>query len=170
MSIRSTMKRRAFGWRSEELTGRRVLAMLVGFFLLIFTVNGMFIYFSLSSHPGTTARDAYREGLEYNRLLEQAERQRALGWRARIQADGGAVRLRLRDAGGAPVSGLVGKIDAGRPASDADDRTFATVETAPGIYEAEGPPFLPGRWRVAFEMRDAAGRRFRAEDIVWMTQ
>ena len=46
------------GRRSETLTGRRVLAMLVGFFLLIFTVNGVFVYLSLSSHPGTTARDA----------------------------------------------------------------------------------------------------------------
>lgn len=140
--------------------------MIAGFFLLVFAVNGVFIYVSLSSHPGTTTRDAYREGLEYNRVLERAERQQALGWRAEVLQEGGTVRLRVRDAAGAAVRGLVGSLHAGRPASDAEDRTLATVETVPGTYEAEGPPFGPGRWTVVFEMRDGAGRRFRAEDGV----
>ena len=147
-----------------ELTGRRVLAMLVGFFLLVFAVNGAFVYFSLSSHPGTTARDAYREGLEYNRVLERADRQQALGWRAEILQDGGAVRLRLQDAAGAAVTGLGGKAQIGRPASDAEDRIFDVAETAPGAYEAAGLLPGPGRWKVVFEMEDGGGRRFRAED------
>ena len=144
--------------------------MLLGFFLLIFAVNGVFLYFSLATHPGTTARDAYREGLEYNRVLERAERQRALGWRARILAEGGTVRLRLRDAAGAAVSGLAGRVRAGRPASDSEDRVRAAVETAPGVYRVEGPPFAPGRWTVVFEMRDGAGRSFRAEDGIMVTR
>ena len=158
------------GRRSETLTGRRVLAMLVGFFLLIFAVNGVFVYLSLSSHPGTTARDAYREGLEYNRVLERAERQRALGWRAQIVQEGGTVRLRLRDAAGAAVSGLAGRVHAGRPATDSEDRILPAVETALGVYEAEGPPFAPGRWTVVFEMRNGDGRRFRAEDGITVRQ
>ena len=164
MSSRPDRVRRAPGRWFGELTGRHVLAMVVGFFLLIFAVNGVFVYVSLSSHPGTTTRDAYREGLEYNRVLERAERQQALGWRSEVLQEGGTVRLRVRDATDAAVRGLVGNVHAGRPASASEDRTLATVETAPGTYEAEGPPFGPGRWTVVFEMRDGAGRRFRAEE------
>ncbi len=144
--------------------------MLLGFFLLVFAVNGVFIYFSLTSHPGTTARDAYREGLEYNRVLERAERQQALGWRAEILEEGGRVRLRLRDAAGAAVAGLVGKAEVGRPASDAEDRTLNIAEIAPGRYEAAGPTLEPGRWKVVIEMQDGTGRRFRAEDEILVTR
>lgn len=140
--------------------------MIAGFFLLVFVVNGVFVFVSLSSHPGTTTRDAYREGLEYNRVLERAERQQALGWRAEVLQQGGTVRMHVRDATDAPVRGLVGSVHAGRPASDSEDRTLATVESAPGTYEAEGPPLAPGRWAVVFEMRDRTGRRFRVEDGV----
>ena len=161
--------RASAGWLGE-LTGRRVLALLLGFFLLIFAVNGVFVYFSLTSHPGTTARDSYREGLEYNRVLERAERQRALGWRARIVAEGGTVRLRLQDAAGAAVTGLAGKVRVGRPASNSEDRVANSVEIAPGVYQVGGPPFAPGRWTVVFEMRDGAGRSFRAEDGIMVTR
>ena len=144
--------------------------MLLGFFLLVFAVNGAFIYFSLTSHPGTTVRDAYREGIEYNRVLERAQRQQALGWRAEVRERNGTVRLHLRDAAGAAVAGLAGAVQAGRPASDSEDRTLDIVETASGIYEAAGPPLAAGRWRVVIEMRDRAGRRFRAEDEILVTR
>lgn len=153
-----------------ELTGRRVLALLVGFFLLVFAVNGVFVFFSLTSHPGTTSRDAYREGLEYNRVLESAERQQALGWRAQVLERDGTVRLRLQDADGAAVGGLAGKAEIGRPASDAEDRILDVVETVPGRYRAAGAPLGPGRWKVVFEMADGAGRRFRAEEEVLVTR
>ncbi len=154
------------GRRVGVLTGRRVFAMLLGFFLLVFAVNGVFIYFSLSSHPGTTARDAYREGLDYNRVLENAARQQALGWRAQILDEDGTVRLVLQDAAGAAVAGLAGTAQVGRPASDSEDRILDTAETAPGRYEAAGPPLGLGRWKVVFEMEDGAGRGFRAEDEI----
>ncbi len=166
MNIRSITRGLAPGRWTGELTGRRVFLLLLGFFLLIFAVNGAFLYLALSSHPGTTARDAYREGLEYNRLLERAERQRALGWRARILEESGTVRLRLLDAAGAAVTGLAGTVHAGRPATDSEDRILPAMETAPGVYRVEGPPFAPGRWTIVFEMRTGDGRRFRAENDI----
>ena len=170
MSVRPAKSSDAPARRVGALTGRRVLAILLGFFLLVFAVNGVFIYFSLNSHPGATARDAYREGLEYNRVLERAERQQALGWRAEVRERGGTVRLHMRDAAGAAVGGLVGKAEIGRPASDSEDRILGTVETAPGIYEAAGSPLGPGRWKVVFEMKNGAGLRFRAEHELLVTR
>lgn len=158
------------GRRVGVLTGRRVFAMLLGFFLVVFAVNGVFLYFSLSSHPGTTARDAYREGLEYNRVLESAERQQALGWRAQILEEDGTVRLVLQNTAGAAVAGLAGRAQVGRPASDSEDRILDTAETAPGTYEARGSRLGPGRWKVAFEMEDGAGGRFRVEDEILVTR
>ncbi len=164
MSAAPGSGRQTSGRRVATLTGRRVGAMLIGFFLLVFAVNGVFVYVSLRSHPGTTTRDAYREGLEYNRVLESAERQQALGWRAQVLEGDGTLRLILKDAAGAAVAGLSGQAQVGRPASDSEDRTLDIVETAPGIYGTEGPPLGRGRWKAVIEMRDGAGRRFRVED------
>lgn len=170
MTLRPTGEGRGRGRWPGELTGRQVFAMLLGFFLLIIAVNGVFIYLSLSSHPGTTTRDAYREGLEYNRVLERAARQQSLRWQARILAEGGTVSLELTDAGGRAVRELAGTVQAVRPTRDGEDRSHAAVETAPGTYGVEGPPLAPGRWTVVFELEDGAGRRFRAENAILVTR
>lgn len=154
------------GAAPRPLTGRRVLWIVVGFFAVVFAVNGVFVHLSLTSHPGTTAADAYREGLDYNRRLERADLQRTLGWRARLGAEDGAVFVRMTDADGAPVAGLSAELRVGRPASDAEDRAVGIEEAGPGVYRVTGPPLGPGRWAVVLELADRAGRRFRVEERI----
>lgn len=153
-------------WSLRPLTGRKVLAILLGFFGVIFAVNGVFLYVSLETHPGIVTDDAYRKGLHYNRALEEVDRQRALGWTATIAVDRGRVTVRMRGAGGAPLAGLSAALAAHRPASDADDRTLALTEAGPGVFRADGPPLAHGRWTLQFTATDAAGHRFASEHTI----
>ncbi|MEX2454907.1 MAG: FixH family protein [Rhodospirillaceae bacterium] len=149
--------------RPRKLTGRHVLMVVVGFFAVIFAVNGVFLYLSLSTHPGVSTGDAYRKGLHFNRELDAGDRQRALGWQAEISHDDGVVTLRLRQSGGAPLAGVAVALEARRPATAADDRTLSVDEVAPGVFRAAGPPLAAGRWMLVGNVSDPDGHRFRSE-------
>lgn len=145
-------------------SGRFVLGTIAGFFGFVFLVNAAFVYLALESHPGSVAEDAYRQGLAYNRVLERADRQRALGWRGLIRHRSGAVSLSMTDASGEALRGLSIELHALRPQSEALDRRLKLIETEPGVYLAGGAALDPGRWNLVFELSDRAGRRFRIED------
>ncbi len=166
MTQRAPAARQVRWWSMSRLTGRRVLVILCFFFGCVFAVNGVFLYLALDSHPGTTAVDAYREGLGYNRTLERAELQKERGWDARIGNEGGHVLLRVTDMAGSPVTDLRGLARTGRPASAREDRTVELVEIAPGIYRPAGASLKAGRWQVVFEVTDPAGHPFRWEGQV----
>jgi nitrogen fixation protein FixH len=129
------------------LTGRHVLAMIVAFFLVIFAVNGVFVYVSLNSHPGVSSEDAYRKGLDYNRTLEQADRQNARGWKTTVTFQDGFVVVSLTDRTGAPLTGLAVRGEARRPVHDRADTALALSESAPGQYRA-ATRLAPGRWEL----------------------
>lgn len=130
------------------LTGRHVLAMLLAFFLVIFAVNGVFVYVSLQSHPGVTSDDAYRKGLDHNRTLEQADRQKARGWNVTVTATDGVVRLRLFDKTGAPMTGLQVQAAARRPVHNRADTGLVLKETTPGFYSSDAVKLPVGRWEL----------------------
>jgi nitrogen fixation protein FixH len=147
----------------RPITGRHVLIALLVFFGVIFAVNGVFLYISLRTHPGVSTEDAYRKGLQFNRELEERDRQEALGWAAEVAHRDGVATVRLTGAGGAALTGVSVVLEARRPASDAEDRTLAVAETAPGVFRATGPALAPGRWVLHCRLSDAAGHSFRSE-------
>ena len=64
--------------------GRWIPWLFVGLFLLVFAVNGVMIWYALSSWTGLAANEAYDQGLTYNRNLAAAARQAQLGWRPQL--------------------------------------------------------------------------------------
>lgn len=145
------------------LTGRHVLAMISAFFLVIFAVNGVFVYVSLQSHPGVTSDDAYRKGLDHNRTLEQADRQKARGWNVSVAAQDGIVELRLLDDAGAPVTGLQVQGEARRPVHDRADTRLTLIETTPGFYTAEAVKLPVGRWDLVLTVIAQGEPAYRIE-------
>ena len=54
------------------LTGRKVLLLLVGFFSIVFLVNGVMIHLALKTFPGVEDARPYERGLAYDREIAQA--------------------------------------------------------------------------------------------------
>ncbi|MEM8771337.1 MAG: FixH family protein [Pseudomonadota bacterium] len=127
-----------------RLTGKHVLAMLIGFFLVILTANVIFINFAVRTFPGEKEEKSYLQGLNYNDRLAARAEQAALGWTATIEEAllvGNQVELKMTivSADGAPLRGLNVDGALSRPASKAQDRSIVFVETGNGEYVASSP-------------------------------
>jgi nitrogen fixation protein FixH len=110
-------------WFSNEIRGRHVLIGMIAFFGLIFLVNGIFLYYALTTFGGGEKGSPYRSGLRYNETLAEAERAAERGLEGRLSYDpqAGRFSLALRDKSGEPVAGLHLAANVGRPATDRED-------------------------------------------------
>ena len=97
--------------KTRELTGRAVLYWLIGFFAIVFVVNGVLVQAATSTFRGMETGSSYQAGLVFRQEISSAERQDALHWQVegRLMRDsrGDAVlAISARDARGAPLAGL----------------------------------------------------------------
>jgi nitrogen fixation protein FixH len=137
----------------KGLQGRHVLLAVLGFFGVVFLVNGIFLYAALSTYTGVVAQEPYRKGLQYNERIAAGERQTELGWADEVMLTRtpDSLILVLRDAAGTPVSGLFVKGVLGRPSTNRHDVDVSLTETAPGRYSAPLPTIEPGAWLATLE-------------------
>lgn len=127
-----------------RLTGKHVLAALIGFFMMILTANMIFINFAVRTFPGEKEEKSYLQGLNYNERLAARAEQALLGWTATIEeaalADGRVdLKITIIDDGGASISGLNVTGDLSRPASHVEDRALVFTESHNGEYLASSP-------------------------------
>jgi nitrogen fixation protein FixH len=133
-----------------KLTGWTVLGILVAFFAVIASVNGVMIYAALSTFRGEVVSKPYERGLAYNRDIEHAREQARRDWRveakvARSANGAAALRVVMRDATGAPVTGAAVQATLASPADKKQDVSVALTEVAPGRFEGEAP--IAAGWR-----------------------
>jgi len=137
---------------ARKFTGRKALLWLVGFFLVVFTANGVMAYVALGTWGGLDTRDAYRKGIHYNDQIAAAEAQKRSGWTVRLRHRPAtlrgdridvAVSWPDRDLPPAAVAALIS-----RPVTNVHDRKIILTKSAENIYTA--PVELPeaGQWNV----------------------
>ena len=147
-----------------RLTGKHVLAALLGFFLIVLMANVIFINLAIRTFPGEKEEKSYLQGLNYNdRLIARAEQAR-LGWQATIQkaeidGDGVTVDITITDKAGSPLSHL--QIDGvvARPAADNQDHAITFNRLGNGRYAATFPGDA-GLWVLEAVAVDRTGRQF----------
>lgn len=155
------------------LTGKHVLLMMLAFFGVVFTVNGIFLTKAIGTYTGVVSVEPYVKGLKYNDRIAAGERQAALGWSERLEISrDGRITLALTDAEGRPVASLVVKGGIGRPSTSRLDRAVTLTEIAPGTYSAETTGKLDdGTWLVFLEARPDKGEGeavYRLRRRVWL--
>jgi nitrogen fixation protein FixH len=128
----------------------------VGGMLLVVVVNAVMVWFALSTFTGVSTPRAFDRGRTYNDVLEEAARQDALGWRARVSLAGGIVTVEIRDRADAPVHGqLLGALH--RPLNrEALPLHFS--EYGPGRFTAEAVNLPAGQWEARLVLHAAEGR------------
>lgn len=144
----------------RTFTGRHMAAIMIGFFAVVISVNVYMARQASASFGGVVVENSYVASQHFNRWLDEAASERALGWKADLERlDDGRVRLRLAGPGRAEVS-AVARHPLGhqrdvtlRFASAGDDR-FVSNEVLPA-----------GRWRLRLEVR-SAGKLWRSEGDV----
>src|SRR5262245_21241991 len=114
---------------------------LVAGMLVVIAVNAAMVTIALRSDNGLVDDKPFVRGLAYNRVLEEAARQDALGWRVAVAVEpGGADRARVvvRAAGreGEPLAGARVEGTLERPVERLDPVALTLAEAAPGVHES----------------------------------
>ena len=144
---------------TQRFTGRHMAVILVAFFGVVVLVNFTMARFASATFGGIVVENSYVASQEFNRWLEQAEAERALGWDAVTawRPDG---RLAVTLDGVPP--GAEVKAAARHPLGRLPDRSL-TFEPA-GAHRFVSRDGLPeGRWLLRLEV-SAAGRSWRREE------
>jgi nitrogen fixation protein FixH len=157
----------------RKLTGRHVALMLAGFFGLMFAVNGIFVYFALTSFSGVSVSDAYRKGLDYNQELQSKEAQNARGWlhsMAFVQSgdNKGTFHLKLEDQNGQQIADLSVTGVLRRPVREGSDR-IVTFTTGDGVYLADIADLRKGQWDIIVQLVGGGySEPYRLDKRIWV--
>ncbi len=144
--------------KERTLKGSHVLLTLIGFFGIVFAVNGFMAYQAESTFAGLDTDDPYRKGLAYNQRVAAAKAQAKLGWRDSLAyvPETRRIRVSLTDPAGGAVSGLAVTAQVQRSVTNRFDRQLVLEQTGPGTYEVSAAHLGGGWWTVDLTARGAA--------------
>ena len=154
----------------KPLTGWKVLAMFVGFFVTVFIVDGVMAFKAIRTFSGEVTPHPYERGIAYNKEIAEARAQATRDWTvdahvARLSATEAAIEVSASDAAGAPVTGVEVKALLAAPADLAKDVRVTLKETAPGGYSAKA--MLPPGQRDLVLTAERDGRElFRSKNRI----
>lgn len=156
--------------KPRELTGRAVLLWFLGFFGVVFAVNGVLVHAATSTFRGMETGSSYKAGLMFKEEVESAVRQNSLNWHVggHLSRDGsGETRLDLSvaDAKGTPLAGLTAVAHLAHPADAHLDQTFELSRTAAGAFHGTVSA-SPGQWELTVDLSRGADRLFRSRSRV----
>lgn len=151
-----------------KLTGKHVLAIIVGFFLMVIAANTIFITLAVKSFPGEQEKKSYLQGLAYNDRIKERERQAALGWSAELTKagltnDGAVVEITFENSSTNPIYGLTVTGLLARPADGKDDHELVFASIGEGRYSAKIEGVAPGLWRLHAVAVSERGEKFELE-------
>jgi nitrogen fixation protein FixH len=154
----------------RELTGRAVLLWFIGFFGVIFAVNGVLVQAATSTFRGMETGSSYKAGLLFKDDIESAERQQALHWRVdgtlkRDKAGEAVLDISARGTDGASLAGLTAVAHLAHPANANLDQTIALQSTGPGAFHGEAKA-QPGQWELIVDLFRGDERQFRSRSRV----
>ncbi len=129
--------------KPHEFTGRKMLLVMVSFFVVIMSVNFFMAYSALNTFPGLEVENSYVASQQFNK---RAAAQRALGWTVAFTREGKELVLNLQDRDGNEV--LPASISAviGRPTFAGDDMTL-DFQLVGNEYRAQAD-LASGPWRL----------------------
>ncbi len=135
------------------LTGRMVLAILLGFFAVVIGVNVLMARLASQTFRGVTNSHAYTDGLAYNKEIEAAHAQDALGWQvkgavARIAPGRSRITVTQADADGRATADLQVNMQFQYLVDRSKDKELTLTMEKPGLYTGE-IDIDAGHWGLA---------------------
>jgi nitrogen fixation protein FixH len=133
----------------RPFTGRRMLAVILGFFGVIFAVNFLMAWLAVSNFRGTVVDSGFVASQDFNATRAAAQAQAERGWTVSVIAIDGAPVIALRGPDGEPLRDVALTAAALRPLDQRGDAALTLEQVAPGVWRA-AETLGPGRWRIAF--------------------
>lgn len=155
-----------------RISGKHVLLGMVLFFGGIMAANGWMAYQAVKTFDGLEREDPYRRGKDYNQVIEEAQKQAALGWQVEMVAEISGVdafvrlNVTMRDKTGVPLNGLDGVALFWRPVDDGLDVETMLIQQGNGLYVGEIQLPAHGQWDVRLEMKDGSGNKLNHRERI----
>lgn len=140
----------------KKLTGRKVFLYIFSFFFVVTAVNIVFIMKALESNTGVVNQSPYERGLNYNRVLAENEKEKALGWSSETKVEGDKLVFLLKGKDGTSISGAMVGADMVRPVQKGYDYSFPLEDKGNGRYEAKLNAPLKGAWEAYVTVQSGA--------------
>jgi len=156
--------------KPREVTGRTVLIWLVGFFGLVFLVNGIMAKAAISTFGGVQTQSSYKAGQTFEHEVAMAKAQDNLRWKVDGKLDferaGAAVlTMTVRDAEGQPVGGLTADARLSHPADSRRDRVIPMRKAGPGAFRGEAQAHAGG-WELIVDFYRGDQRMYRSRSEI----
>lgn len=149
-----TVQHAAF--KSREFTGWHMLAVCVGAFGIIISVNIALAVNAVRTFPGLNVKNSYVASQEFD---IRRDAQLALGWNVKATVETGLLRLSIRDAAGRPVRPATLQVVLGRSTHVQDDR--AAIFTFDGAAHVMPVDLGPGKWVLRLRAVSEDGIEFQ---------
>jgi nitrogen fixation protein FixH len=124
-------------------------------FVVVVVANGGLVYYALASWPGLTTDHAYSDGLAYNRVIDESEKEAKLGWSLTVDfvsdrkgTSSGRLVVQAKDKAGAPIDGLSLQAELVRPVEAMREIPLAFEAKEGGRYAASLTLPRAGQWDV----------------------
>ncbi|GGY93514.1 FixH family protein [Novosphingobium colocasiae] len=144
--------------RSGRFTGRHMATILVLGFGVVIGINFLMAHYAVSTFGGVVVENSYVASQDFNRWLDEAAKEKALGWKAQaMRQSDGKLYVRIEQApSGATLSG-----DAWHPLGVEDDMALTFDADGHGGYISRES--LPaGRWTLRLAVQ--------ADGQIWHTE
>ena len=156
-----------------RLNGYHVLAIFVGFFLVVFIANALLAVFAVRSFPGEEEQKPYFQGLHFNDKLAARAEQAQAGWtvhltKAEREGASAVIELAFMDADGAPIYDLDVEGVLSRPADDNFDQAVVFAPGASGGYRAVADNVAPGVWLLKATAIGPRQEKFELETKLYL--
>jgi nitrogen fixation protein FixH len=156
--------------KPRELTGRKVLLYLVVSFGIVFAVNGYMVKAAISTFGGVETQSSYKAGQQFEHEVAIAERQAALHWQVggkltRDKAGEAVLNVTVRDAKGAPVTGLTALARLAHPADERLDHIVVLHRIGAGEFHGAAQA-KAGQWELMIDLDRGGQRVFRSRSRV----
>ncbi|MHA1108310.1 MAG: FixH family protein [Alphaproteobacteria bacterium] len=140
-------------------------------FGVVILVNGVMVYFAVTSFTGLQTEGHYQRGLEYNEVLAGARAQDALGWVVGINFDQtgdgvGRLSVQATDKAGDPLNDAGVTVRLVRPVQAGYDMDLTLAAAGNGLYAADVELPLRGQWDILAQIRHPSGSFSTAKRIV----
>lgn len=127
-------------------------------FLVVFSANGVLVYFAVSSWPGLAYENASERGRKFNQVLAEESLENKLGWRFDVTHDAGHVTIEARDSSGNPLTDLAVTGTLVRPVGNVPDLHLNFNPAGSGRYVAPFAAPMKGQWEVRFAVERMGDR------------
>jgi nitrogen fixation protein FixH len=139
----------------RRFTGRKLAAIIVGFFAVVIAVNVMMATLASRTFSGAIVKNGYVASQDFNDWLEAGRRQAALGWTVNVRTVGDLIVVSAVDHDGKPLAGLSVTVTLSRPLAAENGAVLTLRQHASGGYAA-ALSLAPGQWDALIQLNDGS--------------